>query len=144
MVKISSIVCILALMLCGMSVQTVDAADKKSVQMEGTFVWSHKPKKVWDITATITETAAKGEYDIKFNFDFGWSKDKMKPYVYTGTAKGSLAGGALTGDVNNGEKKLRTFTFDGKITDGKFTATHKETTKDRVGDTGTMKLTLKK
>ena len=87
----------------------------------------------------------KDEYDIKFNFKFGWSDYKMKPYTYTGTAKGDPTKGSLSGAVNDGnEKKLRTFTFEGKTVDGTFTADHKETTKGREGETGTMKLTVEK
>ncbi|NRA37630.1 MAG: hypothetical protein HRU15_05780 [Planctomycetes bacterium] len=146
MIKFSAFFCAIALVIGGMSSATLESAEKKSVHMEGTFVWKTRKKDTHDVKATLTETDEKGVYDVRF--DFTW-KNKGDQ-VYTGTAKGSVTEGVLAGEVNDGgEKRLRTFTFTGESVDGVFTATHKETTTkpgkaSKPRDTGTMTLKLKK
>ncbi|MCJ8330957.1 MAG: hypothetical protein HRT89_24525 [Lentisphaeria bacterium] len=102
---------------------------------EGTFFWSKRKKQVENITAAFE----KDGKDWKATFTFKWGG---KDHIYTGTAKGNMKSGNLTGKINSDDKRVRSFTFKGKIKDGKFEGTHKETTKGRKKETGAMSLTL--
>ena len=82
--------------------------------------------------------APKGEglWDVSFKFTF-----RGKPHTYTGTAKGSLSDGDLEGEVLN-DNKRRTFTFQGRFTEGAFSGTHAEVTNGKGYRTGTLTLKI--
>ena len=110
------------------------AEEKQEVTMTGSFVWNKKENKTHELKGVFTQT---GENSWKVVWHFKWGK---KEHVYTGTAKGNLKTGKLTGEaVNEGGK--RSWTFEGEFDkDGLFKGTHQETTKRRAGPTGSFQL----
>ena len=93
----------------------------------------HSPRCQLSLTPHFFPTDDENTWKVEFRFDF------HGPHLYTGTAKGNLEEGELSGEVESDQRK-RTFVFTGSIEDGQFSGTHTETTKGREKDTGTMKL----
>ena len=86
-----------------------------------------------ELKAVFTPTG-ENQWDVSFHFDF-----RSEPHVYSGSAEGNLVDGTLQGEVKN-ENKKRTFTFTGSFEDGIFRGTHREITRGRAADTGTLTL----
>ena len=99
--------------------------------LKGDYQWTGG--KSGDLTAYFFPTEETNRWKVEFRFDF------HGPHLYTGTAKGSLDKGELSGKVVSDQRK-RTFVFSGSFEDGKFSGTHSETTQGREKDTGTMTL----
>lgn len=79
--------------------------------------------------------AADDEWTVVFHFRFNGAD-----HEYTGTARGSLDEGELSGLVEN-EGGRRTFTFHGEFDDsGVFSGRHAEIRGSRSSDTGTLTL----
>jgi len=103
-----------------------------NITLTGEFVWTQRDNS-GSLEAVFTP-AGEGEWEVAFHFDF-----RGTGHVYSGTAKGSLSEGELSGEVRN-ENKKRTFVFGGEFKDGVFNGTHAETTGDRKQETGTLTL----
>ena len=106
---------ILMLAVCFMT-STTFAADE--ITMKGTYKsikYGSGP-----LTGKFTETKS-GEYDAVF--EFVWKK---KNFTYTGTVKGNLFKGKVSGIIFN-ETKKRRFLFEGKVSKGKIKGTQWET-----------------
>ena len=110
---------------------SVGVTDDGKRTLKGSYDWTGG--KSGPLTADFFPTDEKGTWKVEFRFDF------HGPHLYTGTAKGSLDKGTLSGEVESDQRK-RTFVFSGSFEDGKFAGTHQETTKGRQSDTGTMTL----
>jgi hypothetical protein len=106
------------------------AADEKRT-LKGSYSWNDR--KSGDLIADFFPTDEADTWKVEFRFDF------HGPHVYTGTAKGKLDEGKLSGEIVSDQRK-RTFVFHGSFKDGKFSGTHSETTKGREKSTGTMTL----
>ena len=98
---------------------------------EGTFFWSKRKKQVENITAAFE----KDGKDWKATFTFKWGG---KDHIYTGTAKGNMKSGNLTGKINSDDKRVRSFTFKGKIKDGKLNSMKVREPPDDSSPTKTM------
>jgi hypothetical protein len=96
--------------------------------LTGSYLWSDTGKS-GDLKAVFTPTG-EAKWDVSFFFTF-----EGQDRVYSGTAEGTLADGALEGTVLN-EKKNRTFSFKGSFTDGEFSGSHAESGRP----TGSLKL----
>ena len=121
----------IAVMTCLIGVVSVQAAED-STTLSGTYVWENG-NSTGDLEAVFTPTG-EGTWDVAFHFTF-----RKKPHTYTGTAKGALDGGTLSGTVLN-ENKRRTFTFEGAFEEGVFNGTHAEMRGESKQDTGTLML----
>jgi hypothetical protein len=124
------------LLLVGMLVVGVPAgrdagAEDSTKTLTGTFVWTHKDGK-GDLEAIFTPTG-EATWNVDFHFDF------RGPHTYSGTAKGSLSEGPLSGTVQN-ESKERTWTFTGSFEGGTFKGTHAEIVDGKEQATGTLTL----
>lgn len=106
-------------------------ADEGSRTLKGEYKWNHQDSP-GPLEAVFTPTGP-GEWEVSFHFEF-----QGRERTYRGTAEGNM-GETLHGDVLN-ENERRTFTFEGRFEEGVFHGTHRETTKGREGDTGTMTL----
>lgn len=109
---------------------TVPAAEERT--LTGEYHWEETGRS-GELRSVFTSTG-EGTWDVVFYFKF-----RGEDHVYTGTAEGSLADGALSGEVFN-ESKRRTFTFEGTVKDGAFAGTHAEIRGGGVEDTGTLTL----
>lgn len=125
--------------ICGMALlaalimapgQAIGADEKRT--LKGTFEWTDGGSK-GDLEAVFTP-AGEGVWEVDFHFEF-----QGKPHTYSGTAEGTLAGGALKGRVLN-ESKKRTFTFTGDFAEGEFRGTHAEIGADGAHPTGSLTL----
>ena len=106
------------------------AADGKRT-LKGSYNWNDS--KSGELTADFFPTDEADTWKVEFRFDF------HGPHLYTGTAKGKLDEGKLSGEVVSDQRR-RTFVFQGSFKDGKFSGTHNETTGGREQSTGTMTL----
>ena len=106
------------------------ADDDKRI-LKGSYNWNDS--KSGDLTAYFFPMEEAETWKVEFRFDF------HGPHLYTGTAKGKLDEGELSGEVVSDQRR-RTFVFQGSFKDGKFSGTHSETTKGRESSTGTMTL----
>jgi len=109
-----------------------DDAPQGARTLLGEFVWTDTGIS-GDLEAVFTP-AGDDLWDVAFHFEF-----RGEPHVYSGTARGNLADGELSGEVQN-ETKQRTFTFGGKFDGATYKGTHAETTPGRARDTGTLTL----
>ncbi len=109
------------------------ADDKEATTLTGSFVWEHG-NTTGDLEAVFTPTGEE-TWDVSFHFTF-----RNKPHTYSGSARGSIGSGELSGKVLN-ENKKRTFTFEGAFEDGVFNGTHAEIGGgENVMETGTLTL----
>lgn len=96
-------------------------AGNDSVVLNGSFYRGNNTKDTHALQATLTPD---GPGQWKVAYDFTWGN---KPHQYTGTIKGDLKNGAVTGTgVNEGGK--RTWEIEGTSKDGVITFDHWETT----------------
>jgi hypothetical protein len=103
--------------------------------LEGEFVWNRSDgDRTGPLKAVFTPTG-ESTWDVAFHFD--WEDG---PHVYTGTAEGSLAEGALSGVVENDSAEREvTFHFKGATENGKFSGTHGSVQEDgSLRDLGTL------
>lgn len=121
---------LLALALLAAPIALAEEASTKT--LNGQYHWSG-PGATGGLEAVFTPTG-ENSWNVDFNFTF-----RGKDHTYSGTAKGSLSDGKLSGTVQN-EGKKRTFTFEGAFEDGTFKGTHAETTGGEPRDTGTLTL----
>lgn len=103
------------------------------VTLNGSYVWNASPNKPGNLKA-VFKNENNGEWDVAFYFKFNG-----QDHVYEGKAKGDPDNGSLKGEVKN-ERRNRTFTFDGKTSNGNFTGEHAELRGKDVIQTGTLKL----
>ncbi len=120
----------LALLLAAAAAGLPSAASEART-LNGEFYWEGG-ETGGDLEAVFTPTG-DGTWDVAFRFEF-----RGKPHTYTGTAKGSLTAGELSGVAQN-ENGKRTWEFQGAFADGEFSGTHVETTEGRQ-KTGTLTL----
>lgn len=111
---------------------SIGAEDSRT--LNGKYNWSQGGSS-GDLEAVFTP-AGENAWNVEFYFYF-----RGRDNVYTGTAEGSLAEGRLNGTVKN-ENKNRTFTFEGKIQNGKFKGSHAEIIDGRPKLTGTISLKI--
>lgn len=102
------------------------------VRLQGEYRWS-EGQADGPLSATFTPLEI-GTWKVAFSFRFNG-----QPHLYTGTATGQLDDGSLSGTVQN-EKESRTFTFSGKVQDGKFEGIHSELRRGSERQTGTLAL----
>jgi len=116
--------------LCLSAIGLASGADSTRT-LKGTYEWDGGPG--GELEAVFTP-ASEGKWEVAFRFRFDG-----KPYVYSGTAEGSLSEGGLEGAVKP-ENEKRTFTFSGAFRDGTFTGTHADVTSEGEQPTGTLTL----
>ena len=104
-------------------------ATPQAVNLLGTFVWSNEPIQKHELRAKLTAT---GTNEWQAVWSFNW---KQHPVTFTGTVKGELRNGHVTGtgDTTDGRRQ---FAFDGTAKDGAIDFVHYETThgKNRTGN----------
>lgn len=116
-------------LLCVFGGAVAADAEPTEIVLNGEYVWgsgSGQP-----IKAVFVETG-ENQYDVSFYFTF-----RERDRVYTGTARGEMGSGKLSGQVKNGSR-VRNFTFEGQFKDGRFSGSHTETTAGNERDTGTI------
>ena len=106
-------------------------ADDGKQTLKGSYEWTGG--KSGELTAYFFPTDETNTWKVEFRFDF------HGPHLYTGTARGNLKEGDLSGEVVSDQRK-RTFVFRGAFQDGEFSGTHAETTRGGKKETGTMTL----
>jgi hypothetical protein len=95
-------------------------AGDNSVVLTGSFYRGNDTKATHPLKATLTPDGAD---QWKVVYDFTWGN---KPHQYTGTIKGNLKNGAISGSgANEGGK--RTWEIQGTAKDGEITFDHWET-----------------
>jgi hypothetical protein len=110
-----------------------DAKESSTQTLTGEYKWSRSNSDPGEIKAIFTPTGPD-EWQVAFHFDF-----RGNAWIFSGTAKGSLQEGALSGEVQD-ESKGRTFTFTGKVREGIFEGTHAEIEDGYPEATGSMTL----
>ena len=100
--------------------------------LSGEYLWTQRDMS-GPVEAKFTATEP-GKWEVSFEFQF-----RSQSHVYTGHAEGSLTDGALSGEVQN-ENKKRTFTFKGVSESGVFKGEHAELRNGEVIDTGNITL----
>ena len=126
----SSVVGILAAVLLSAGPVFAEAAGG-DVKLSGTFNWTSKKGQEFPIEAVLTPSGAN---EWKVTFTFNWDK---KPNTWTGTVKGGLENGEISGDSTFGK---RTFTFKGTVKDRLISFQHQETTGNKPQNTGSCVL----
>ena len=112
------------------------AADSKT--MEGEFVWERSDKNIsGPLKAVFEPTEEKGTWNVSFYFTF-----EDKPHTYTGTAKGELGSGSLSGEVMSDGDQPAPFIFEGSFEDGMFNGTHAGFRDGEKRPTGTLSLKI--
>jgi arabinogalactan endo-1,4-beta-galactosidase len=112
---------------------TIKPDESKETVLTGTFVWKgSKPPKPTALKAVLT---ASGTSEWTAVYSFSWGGNK----TWTGTVKGDLKNGKVSGDTSG--EGGRTFVFDGTAKDGVLTFDCAETTKGAHTHqaTGTLK-----
>jgi hypothetical protein len=104
-----------------------------TIQLQGRYRWDLGGAD-GTLLARFTPEGA-GHWRVSFSFRFDG-----RDHEYRGSATGSLDGGELVGQVDQGTSG-RTFTFRGYVRDGRFTGTHAERgRRGRLEATGTLTL----
>jgi len=137
---------LLALTASGFCVGGIQAADStgsatpastEKITLKGSFIWSKKAGKSYDLKAELTPNGSL-QWKVVYNF---LNPLGEKPTTYTGTITGDLQNGAVKGTGVDASGK-RTFEFQGAASNGVLTFSHSETTPNRKGPTGTGNLKL--
>ena len=104
-------------------------APAREMNLLGTFVWSNEPIQKHELRAKLTATTTN-EWQAVWTFNW-----KQHPMTFTGTVKGNLRTGPVTGTGDSPDGKRR-FTFDGTAKDGVIDFSHYEITrgKNRTGN----------
>jgi len=121
---------LVVLLLAAFSSMNAQTAEEQTLTGE---YWWDQSSRGGDLRTVFTPSG-EGTWDVVFYFKFSG-----KAHVYRGTAAGSLSQGALQGKVRN-ENKRRTFTFQGRFSDGAFEGTHAELYSGGAERTGTLTL----
>jgi len=100
--------------------------------LRGTFAWANEPAQKHELRANLTAT---GTNEWQAVWDFNW---KQHPLTFTGSLKGDLHNGPVTGTGNTVDGK-RHFSFDGTAKDGAIEVVHYEITHGKTR-TGTAEL----
>ena len=130
---------VFACTVLGLSAATTPAAPGAAVPasaditLAGTFNWSGDKSGDHALKAVLTPS---GTNEWTAVFTFTWGKD---PHTYSGTIKGNLANGTVTGEGEN-EGGNRTFKFTGRATNRVLKLTHTETTGGKNTPTGSATL----
>ena len=95
------------------------ATTATSIALQGTFTWSKEGSQKHELHAKLTPT---GTNEWQAIWDFNW---KQRPTTFTGTVKGNLRNGAVTG-TGETQDGHRHFTFEGTAKDGSITFEHYE------------------
>jgi len=98
--------------------------------LSGTFTWAQKPNEIHNIYVVLTPSGSNSEWNAVYLFK--WSK---KDTTFTGTVKGNLQNGTLSGDATPSDKK-RVFHFDGTAKSGVINYTSSETTGNKHANQG--------
>ena len=91
----------------------------KDVALKGSFVWSSQKNAAHDLKAQLTSTGTN-EWSAVWLFDWGG-----KPTKFTGTVKGNLKNGDVSGTGDTPDKR-RHWTFTGQAKNGVITFEHYE------------------
>ena len=110
------------------------AATAPELTLRGTFTWTNEANQKHELQAKLTPT---GTNEWQAVWDFKW---KQRPMTFTGTVKGNLHNGPVTGTGDTQDGKRR-FSIEGMAKDGAITFEHYEVTrgKNRTG-TGEVRL----
>ncbi len=107
------------------------AAHADTIRLQGRYRWDLGGAE-GPLQARFTSQGADS-WRVSFSFRFDG-----RDHQYDGSATGSLDGGELVGQVDQGTNG-RTFTFRGYVRDGRFTGTHAERRRSgRPEATGTL------
>jgi hypothetical protein len=110
------------------------AAEK--VKLEGGFVW-HRSEGNLDgkLEAVFTPTGTD-QWDVSFHFEW-----EDAPHDWSGTARGNLKSGDLSGEVVSDDAQQAKFKFQGTFKGGMFEGTHAQVRKNGgLAATGTLRL----
>jgi len=119
-----------ALLVSGLSA----ASTETNLTLRGTFTWSNEGNQKHDLHAKLTPS---GTNEWKAVWDFKW---KERPLTFTGSVKGNLRNGPITGTGDMGDGKRR-FSLEGTAKEGAITFEHYEVTHSKKS-TGTGELRL--
>jgi len=119
-----------ALLVSGLSA----ASTETNLTLRGTFTWSNEGNQKHDLHAKLTPS---GTNEWKAVWDFKW---KERPLTFTGSVKGNLRNGLITGTGDMGDGKRR-FSLEGTAKEGAITFEHYEVTHSKKS-TGTGELRL--
>ena len=119
-----------ALLVSGLSA----ASTETNLTLRGTFTWSNEGNQKHDLHAKLTPS---GTNEWKAVWDFKW---KERPMTFTGSVKGNLRNGPITGTGDMGDGKRR-FSLEGTAKEGAITFEHYEVTHSKKS-TGTGELRL--
>jgi hypothetical protein len=113
----------------------VAAAEGGAAALTGTYVYNGEPKKTQNLKAVLT-SVGPGDWKAVYTIT-----QSGKPMNFTGTVKGSLRNGPVSGTGATADGK-RTFEFSGTATNGTISFNHFETTGGKRVATGTGSLRL--
>ena len=124
----------LALFALFLVVPAALAADTQT--LEGEFIWERDDKDIAGPLKAVFEPTGENTWDVSFHFTF-----EDKPHIYTGTAKGNLKDGELSGEVLSDGEEQHPYTFSGTFAeDGSFAGVHHYIDGEEARKTG--KITL--
>lgn len=126
---------LLLALLTLLAVPSLMAADHQKT-LEGEFVWERKDKNIsGPLKAVFEKTEEEGTWNVSFYFTF-----EDQPHTYTGTAKGKIGEGQLSGEVMSDGEQPAPFVFEGTFEDGTFNGTHAGFRDGEKRPTGTLTL----
>ena len=126
--------CAVAMLGTVLALRLPAATTGSELALRGTFTWSNEGNQKHDLHAKLTP-AGTNEWQAVWNF-----KWKERPMTFTGSVKGNLRNGPITGTGDMGDGKRR-FTVEGTAKDGAITFEHYEVTHGKKS-TGTGELRL--
>jgi len=104
--------------------------------LTGQYIWDKQPAKPGELKAVLTPD---GPQQWKAVYTFLNPQSKSQTVTYTGTLKGDLQNGPVTGTaVTDGGR--RTFAIHGTANNGVLTFNHSETSNGNIKPTGTGRL----
>lgn len=125
---------VLALCVLFLVVPAAMAADTRT--LEGEFIWERDDKDIAGPLKAVFESTGEDMWNVSFHFTF-----EDKPHVYTGTAKGNLKDGELTGEVLSDGEEQHPYAFSGTFAeDGSFSGTHDYIDGEEARETGKIAL----
>ena len=125
---------LLLALLTLLAVPSLMAAESQT--LEGEFVWERSDKNYsGPLKAIFEPTEEEGTWNVAFHFTF-----EEKAHVYSGTAKGNLKDGELSGEVMTDDDEPAPFLFEGQFDNGKFKGTHAGIRDGEKRPTGTLSL----
>lgn len=128
----SRIRCLAGLAVVGLVVCAVGADGAVERTLDGVYMSSYQDRP--QPLRAVFMPSGEATWDVVFHFRFNGAA-----HEYTGTARGLLGSGELSGRVRN-ESGARTFTFECAYTKGVCKGTHAELRRNREQSTGSLTL----